>query len=507
VPPPNDGHPTLDPGTRLVDRYLLEEPLGRAGEGTTYWRAHDELLDRAVGLCLVAGESSGAQRVLNAARRAAAVTDARFLRVLDANDTDGVVYVVSEWVTASTLADLIAERPLTAGHACDLATEVANALEAAHQEGLAHLCLTPEHVLRTTHGQIKVAGLAVDAAVRGLTATDASDAAVRDTQGVAAILYAALTGRWPGAEPSAVAAAPYDGDRVCSPRQVRAGVPVDLDVLVSATLGTARHGGGNVGEPVRTPAELARRLTSTAATSRIAVIAPLSEPHGDTPPPHSSGPYIAPYDDSGAPRRRLVGRLAYLLVGLVLLVGLGLAGWQLVRSDFGGLGGGTADPTSSPSISVATGATTKLAITAATTLDPSPAGDGSENSERAGLAFDGDPATVWNTNIYRQQFGPVGLKKGVGLVLDLGASRQVSSVTVTPVGEDTDLQVRLSDDPGSALADFTKVASSSDASGRTVLTLDKPTTGRYVLIWLTKLPAVDGGFRGQLSEVVVRGSK
>ena len=133
--PPNDGPHTLDPGTRLVDRYLLEEALGPAAEGTTYWRAHDELLDRAVGLCLLQGDSAGAQRVLSAARLAAAVTDARFLRVLDANDTDGVVYVVSEWVTASSLADLIADRPLTAGHACDLATEVANALDAAHRAG------------------------------------------------------------------------------------------------------------------------------------------------------------------------------------------------------------------------------------------------------------------------------------------------------------------------------------------------------------------------------------
>jgi serine/threonine protein kinase len=329
VSPVNDGPHTLAPGTRLVDRYLLEELLTEASVAATYWRAHDELLDRPVGLCLLDGATPGAQRVLAAARSAAAVTDPRFLRVLDANDTDGVVYVVSEWVTATSLAELIAERPLTAGHACDLATEVATALDAAHRQGLAHLCLTPEHVLRTGHGQIKVAGLAVDAAVRGLTAADPSDAAVRDTQGTAAILYAALTGRWPGAEPSAVAAAPYDGDLVCSPRQVRAGVPVDLDVLISATLGTARHGGGHVGEPVRTPAELARRLTSTAATSRIPVVEPLSEPHGDTPPPHSSGPYVAPYDDAGAPRGRVIGRLAYLLVGLVLLVGLGLAGWQL----------------------------------------------------------------------------------------------------------------------------------------------------------------------------------
>jgi hypothetical protein len=500
----NDGPDTLDPGTRLVDRYLLEELLDHAPEGATYWRAHDELLDRPVGMCLLDDATPGAQRVLAAARSAAAVTDPRFLRVLDANDTDGVVYVVSEWVTASNLADLIAERPLTAGHACDLATEVANALDAAHRQGLAHLCLTPEHVLRTSHGQIKVAGLAVDAAVRGLTAKDPDDSAARDTQGAAAVLYAALTSRWPGAEPSAVAAAPYDGDLVCSPRQVRAGVPADLDVLVSATLGTARHGGGHAGEPARTPAELARRLTSTAATSRIPVVEPLSEPHGDTPPPHSSGPYVAPYDDAGAPRGRVLGRLAYLLVALVLLVGLGLAGWQLVGSGFGGAAKAD-DPKPSETATQGTKGTT-LPIQAATTLDPTPAGDGEENSERAGLAYDGDPATVWNTNIYRQQFGPTGLKKGVGLVLDLGARKEIASVTVTLVGEDTDLQVRLGDQQGQTLGAYTKVTQTAGASGRKVLTLAKPATGRYVLLWFTKLPAVSGGFRGQVGEVVVRGS-
>jgi hypothetical protein len=503
VSPPNDGPHTLDPGTRFVDRYLLEELQRQTAEGTTYWRAHDELLDRAVGLCLVSGESSGAQPVLDAARRAATVTDPRFLRVLDANDADGIIYVVSEWVVASSLADLIAERPLTAGHACDLTTEVANALDAAHREGLAHLCLTPEHVLRIGQGQVRVAGLAVDAAVCGLTVTDPREAARRDTQGAAAILYAALTGRWPGAAPSAVVAAPYDGDRVCSPRQVRAGVPVDLDALVAATLGTARHGGGHQGEPVRTPAELARRLTSTAATGRISWGEPLSEPHGDLQPPDS--PYVAAYDDAGAPRRRLVGRLAYLLVGLVLLAGLGLAGWQLVGSGFVGLPGGSPGPASSPSRSSAT-QTAQLSIAGARSLDPPP-GDGQENPDRVGLAFDGDATTVWNTNIYRQQFGPTGLKKGVGLVLDLGSSRQVSSVTVTLVGEGTDLQVRLADTLSLSLAGYSKVAAGTDASGRTDLTLAKPTQGRYVLLWFTKLPAVNGGFRGQLSEVVVRGSK
>jgi len=283
-------------------------------------------------------------------------------------------------------------------------------------------------------------------------------------------------------------------------------VPVDLDVLISASLGTARHGGAHHGESVRTPADLARRLSSTAATSRLAAVEPLSEPHGDTPPPHSSGPYIAPYDDdAAAPRGRVVGRLAYLLVGLILLVGLGLAGWQLVGSGFGHQNKGTAAP-ASPTSSAPTSGAPRLQIAASTTLDPPPAGDGEENSDRAGLAYDGDVATVWNTNIYRQQFGPGGLKKGVGLVLDLGARRNVSSVTVTLVGAGTDLQVRLADTAGQASADFSKVATGTDVSGRATLTLTKPTEGRYVLLWLTKLPAVNGGFRGQIAEVTIRGT-
>src|SRR4051794_20127676 len=73
----------LEPGTVLVDRYRLEEQQGRTGD-TTYWRATDELLDRPVGVCLLPADGATAAPVLHAARQAAAVTDPRFLRVLDA---------------------------------------------------------------------------------------------------------------------------------------------------------------------------------------------------------------------------------------------------------------------------------------------------------------------------------------------------------------------------------------------------------------------------------------
>ena len=328
-------------------------------------------------------------------------------------------------------------------------------------QGLSHLCLTPEHVLRTSHGQIKVAGLAVDAAVRGLVAADEADAAVRDTQGAAAILYAALTGAGRAPSPRPSTAAPYDGDRVCSPRQVRAGVPVDLDALVSATLGTARHGGG-------------QRRRAGAYAGRAGSAAHLDgrdEPHPGGRTARRSARRRHPAAARRVPiSRRTTTRLprgggwsahSSLLVGLVLLVGLGLAGYQLFNSNFAGLTDDPPDPTTSASSPPTSGAT-KLSIEGATTLDPEPEGDGEENTERADQAFDGNVTTVWNTNIYRQQFGPGGLKKGVGLVLDLGSRKDVSSVTVTAVGAGTDLQVRVANDEGDALADYSKAATSTD---------------------------------------------
>ncbi|MDQ1670424.1 MAG: hypothetical protein QOE40_2485 [Actinomycetota bacterium] len=492
----------LEPGTRLVDRYRLEESLGRT-EDTTYWRATDELLDRPVGVCLLQGDNEGAARVLGAARRAAAVTDPRFLRVLDANETDGVVYVVSEWVSASNLADLLADHPLTPAHARELALEVAGALDAAHQQGLAHLCLTPEHVLRTSHGQVKVAGLAVDAAVHDITSTDPADASARDTRGAAAILYAALTARWPGQAPTEVAPAPYDNGRLCTPRQVRAGVPDDLDSLVAQTLGSAARHGQDGQPPVRTPAELVERLNATGATSRIPLVRPSTESHDDTPPPYSSAPYLARYDDEGARPGPRLGRVAYVLVGLVLLVGLGLAAWQLAAADLGG-GPGPASDSESSAPPPGSSPGRALDVASVTTLDPPP-GDGEENGDRAARTIDGDRSTVWTTKSYNQQFGPGGLKSGVGLLLDLGSRQSLSRVIVTTAGGSTDLDVRVADSEGTSLDDYAEVGSAPGADGRTVVSLDKPVEARYVLVWLTRLPQDGSAYRGQISEVTVRG--
>ena len=488
----------VEPGTRLVDRYRLDQALGEAG-GTSYWQAQDELLDRPVGVCLLAGDTELSRGVLSAARRAAAVSDPRFLRVLDASEVDDVVYVVTEWVRARSLADLLERGPLPAGEAREMAVQVAEALAAAHEQGLHHLCLQPEHVLRTSHGQIKIAGLGVDAAVRQVPVPDPEEALRQDTSGAAAVLYAALTARWPGDDgDTTLPAAPQDANGLCSPRQVRAGIPDDLDELVCRALGTRlRHGA----TPVETLQDLATGLASTQATSRIPVVQQPVERDDDTPFPPPT--YLTPYDDSRPPRS-LWTRAAWVAVVLILAVGLGLAGWQLVtavgnRGEDDPNASGTSTSRASPSA-----ANRPVRVTDVTTLDPPPAGNSEENDDRVARVADGDADTVWTTKRYNEQFGPGGLKRGVGVVLDLGREREVSSVTVALEGSGTDLELRAASSAGEAPADYEVVAEASDASGRAELRADEPATARYLLLWLTALPSVDGGYRAGVSEVTVR---
>jgi serine/threonine protein kinase len=491
--PPN----TVEPGTRLVDRYRLEAALGEAGS-TSYWRAQDELLDRPVGLCLLDGSSESAPAILSAARQAAAVTDPRFLRVLDASQTDSVVYVVTEWVAGGSLADLLADGPLPPADARSMVAEIAEALAAAHEQGLAHLCLRPEQVLRMAHGQVKVAGLAVDAAVRGLTTASPEEAARRDAEGCAAILYAALTARWPGENETSLAPAPRENGVLCTPRQVRAGVPDDLDDIASRTL-INRHRAG--AHPLSSPAEMAALLVAAHVTTRLPVV-PHRDPDrssDDTPFPPS---YLAPYEDTSRSRRRVMSRAAWALAGLILAVGLGLAAWQLAMAVIDDNNG---SPSSDPSATESSSGQGPLKVAGIQAFDPPPGGNGEENDDRAPRVLDGDTSTVWTTKSYQDPFGPSGLKEGVGLLLDLGKTQTVRSVAIALRGTGTDVELRVADQRSDRLADYTTVAQASEQTGLVELRPDQAAKARYVLVWLTAIPADGTGYRGTIAEIGVRG--
>ena len=230
---------SIGPGTELAGRYRLEDLLTDT-EGARFWRATDTVLARSVAVHAVATDDPRAEALMEAARVSATVTDPHLLRVLDCDSGEEITWVVNEWGEGLSLDQMLERGTLPASRAAWLTREVADAIAAGHAQGVAHGRLNPESVLVTHAGAVKLIGYVVDASLETRTAPDPVygdlDAREADVINLAGILYAALTGRWPGVSSSNVPSAPREGKRPLRPRQVRAGVPRTLDAICDRVL-------------------------------------------------------------------------------------------------------------------------------------------------------------------------------------------------------------------------------------------------------------------------------
>jgi peptidoglycan biosynthesis protein MviN/MurJ (putative lipid II flippase) len=289
---------TIGQGTQLAGRYRLEHPTPFDLPGAECWTAHDQILDRPVrALLLREGRVHEAQ---DAARRAALVTDPRLLRVLDVGSHEGIAYMVTERVPGRDLGQLTAHGPLPADQARAIVGEAAVALEVARRRGVHHLALRPSAVHVTPAGAVVVSGLAVDGELTGEGPRDARSTTRTDAVALVALLYLALTGRWPspdGAPAHGMAPAPLMAGDPIAPAEISPGVPNDLDTLCTVTLGPNDDG-------PHSPAELVRELepwgTITAiepATARAGRPSRVVDTAVDVPLP---GPHDAPADGAAA---------------------------------------------------------------------------------------------------------------------------------------------------------------------------------------------------------------
>ena len=246
-------------GTVLAGRYRVLQPLASDLEGSPTWQATDQILDRSVRVRILI--SGNVPQALDAARRAALVSDPRLVRVLDVGSHEGVSYVVTEEVRGPSLADLLARGPLTGDQARAIVGEAAAALEIARRRGVHHLALRPSVVHITPDDRVLLTGLAFDGALLGQGLGDARTTSRADAVGLVRLLYAALTGRWPvGAQDlvptsglGTLPDAPLATDGPVPPGDLVAGVPADLDTLCVVTLGPNDDG-------PHSPAELVREL-------------------------------------------------------------------------------------------------------------------------------------------------------------------------------------------------------------------------------------------------------
>ena len=149
---------TLSPGTRLGS-YEILSALGAGGMGQVY-RARDTRLGRDVALKTLPDCFTDDPERLARFRREAQVLAALNHRHVGAiyglEEVNGQQVLVLEFVEGETLAERIARGPIPCEDAVLLATQIADALEAAHDKGIIHRDLKPANIALTKEGAVKV---------------------------------------------------------------------------------------------------------------------------------------------------------------------------------------------------------------------------------------------------------------------------------------------------------------------------------------------------------------
>ncbi len=487
--------PELHSGHKLARRYRLEECVTRL-DGFSSWRAVDEKLRRAVGVHVLPADHARARSVLAASRSSALLGDPRFVQVLDAVEENDLVYVVHEWLPDATeLTTLLTTGPLEPHDAYQMVSQVASAMAAAHREGLAHLRLNPNAVLRASTGQWRIRGLAVNAALRGVS----SDTPQRtDTEAIGALLYAALTQRWPYESDAYGLSGLPKGVGLIAPDQVRAGIHRGLSELAMRALANDGATASRHESPCTTPEELVK------AIGEMPRIRP-PEPAFTAPPEYQRTTYqqgtygrpaplgaTQPIAPPPPPLQSRTGKALKWAVSALLIAALGLGSWQLADALMDQ--SGKSDDTKKNQ-------TTDDGDKGATKPKPQPikiqnsqefAAEGpTQNAGAEPKTYDGNPSTYWKTKSFDQGPAFAPYKPGVGIVYDLGSAKKLSTATLDLRydGDHTTVELYAADSLAPASLDsLTKIGTATTRGTTATVNVTKSVKTQYVLVWLTAVP-------------------
>jgi serine/threonine-protein kinase len=172
-------------GTRLAS-YEITALLGKGGMGEVY-RARDSKLNRDVAIKVlpdaVAQDRERLARFQREAQVVASVNHANIAAIYELADAHGSHCLVLEYVDGETLAERISRGPIPLLEALEIAKQIAEALEAAHEKGITHRDLKPANIKVTSGGKVKV----LDFGLAKILDTSANDASLTNSPTVSVV--------------------------------------------------------------------------------------------------------------------------------------------------------------------------------------------------------------------------------------------------------------------------------------------------------------------------------
>jgi serine/threonine protein kinase len=216
---PERQSPPLSPDD-IADKFPLfeiTECLGRGGMGVVY-KARQKSLDRWVAIKILAPERVGqekfAERFAREAATLAKLSHPNIVTIHDFGQTDGLFYLVMEFVDGVNLRELLRESKLAPEQALAIVPPICDALQYAHDKGIVHRDIKPENLLLDREGRVKIADFGIAALVgaegepagtppymapeQAETRREVDNRA--DIYALGVVLYEMLTGERPGKE-------------------------------------------------------------------------------------------------------------------------------------------------------------------------------------------------------------------------------------------------------------------------------------------------------------------
>jgi serine/threonine protein kinase len=168
--PPREAPPSVEDLVPRFPELAIESLIGRGGMGAVY-RARHKGLDRLIALKILPSEAARdpafAERFAREARALARLSHPGIVSVFDSGERGGLYFFAMEFVDGTTLRHIIQARSTTPRQALAIVTQVCDALQYAHEEGVVHRDIKPENILIDKRGRAKIADFGLSKLVCG----------------------------------------------------------------------------------------------------------------------------------------------------------------------------------------------------------------------------------------------------------------------------------------------------------------------------------------------------